>query len=394
MACLVGERGAGQVGMTRAETILAAVGPIHEAALTPDGWTRALPLIAGAVRSEHALLLAQAAGGETAAITSFAFTSHQLACFAAACAREPRWIGLLEALPPGAVLPSSAIEPDDAFARSAFYNEGIRPTGAFYGITAAPLRTSQRKVYLTAGRALGRENYDAEDVAAMRTLLPHVVTALQVSRRLAQADLRAAGANAALDRLEVGVLLLDAEGQIMFANRAAECLLDRTHGLCVDPEGLSAADPVAAVALRRLIAACSGSTPNGVAGGGIVDVPRGGKQTPLRLLIAPCGEPTAPAEMHWLGPAAAAAIVLISDPERERTQRKKRLRERLGLTPAEADVALEIMRGDGRDAAAARLGISLTTVRTHLSHIFEKAGVHRQAELVSLLLRDETDLAR
>ncbi|HLW26409.1 MAG TPA: helix-turn-helix transcriptional regulator, partial [Kiloniellales bacterium] len=57
-----------------------------------------------------------------------------------------------------------------------------------------------------------------------------------------------------------------------------------------------------------------------------------------------------------------------------------------GLTAAEAELALEIMRGDGREAAAARLGITVATVRTHLLHIFEKTGVHRQAELVRLLL--------
>jgi DNA-binding CsgD family transcriptional regulator len=56
--------------------------------------------------------------------------------------------------------------------------------------------------------------------------------------------------------------------------------------------------------------------------------------------------------------------------------------------PAEAALALEIVKGDGRDAAAARLGISLSTARTHLSRIFEKTGAGRQAELVVLLNRE------
>jgi hypothetical protein len=33
-------------------------------------------------------------------------------------------------------------------------------------------------------------------------------------------------------------------------------------------------------------------------------------------------------------------------------------------------------------AETSRLGISLATARTHLEHIFEKTGVHRQAELL------------
>ncbi|MBR0914660.1 hypothetical protein JQ589_32615 [Bradyrhizobium japonicum] len=49
---------------------------------------------------------------------------------------------------------------------------------------------------------------------------------------------------------------------------------------------------------------------------------------------------------------------------------------------------MEILKGDGREAAVARLGIAATTVRAHLSRIFEKTGVCRQAELVRLLMEE------
>jgi DNA-binding CsgD family transcriptional regulator len=93
--------------------------------------------------------------------------------------------------------------------------------------------------------------------------------------------------------------------------------------------------------------------------------------------------------MAWLGAAQPVAILMIIDPERGRRARKDDLRRRFGLTPAEADVALQILKGDGRQAAAARLGIAAATVRAHLSHIFEKTGVRRQAELVGLLMQGE-----
>jgi DNA-binding CsgD family transcriptional regulator len=59
--------------------------------------------------------------------------------------------------------------------------------------------------------------------------------------------------------------------------------------------------------------------------------------------------------------------------------------DRFALTPAEADLAVEIAKGDGRQAAARRLGISVGTVRSHLMRIFDKTGARRQAELVRLL---------
>jgi len=63
------------------------------------------------------------------------------------------------------------------------------------------------------------------------------------------------------------------------------------------------------------------------------------------------------------------------------------LRERFGLTAAEAALALEIVKGDGRQAAAGRLGITVGTARSHLTRIFDKTGVRHQAELVRLLLQ-------
>jgi DNA-binding CsgD family transcriptional regulator len=44
------------------------------------------------------------------------------------------------------------------------------------------------------------------------------------------------------------------------------------------------------------------------------------------------------------------------------------------------------LKGDGRRAAAKRLGITDGTAKSHLAHIFEKTRTSRQAELVRLLL--------
>jgi DNA-binding CsgD family transcriptional regulator len=58
----------------------------------------------------------------------------------------------------------------------------------------------------------------------------------------------------------------------------------------------------------------------------------------------------------------------------------------------QAAFAREIARGDGIDAAAARLGVSRATARAHLSAVFAKTKTARQAELVRVLLRCVLDL--
>ena len=182
------------------------------------------------------------------------------------------------------------------------------------------------------------------------------------------------------------MVLLDAATRIAFANRAAEILLDGNNGLRVNADGLSAVDANVDNRLRLLIAACvwDGNAKEGP--GRSVDVPRGGDRAPLRILVAPCGGPTVQEASDWLRHVRPAAMLLFTDPERDRLARKDELRRRFGLTSAETEMALEVLRGDGREAAAARLGISVTTASTHLTRIFEKTGTRRQAELVRLLL--------
>src|SRR5436189_5206348 len=55
------------------------------------------------------------------------------------------------------------------------------------------------------------------------------------------------------------------------------------------------------------------------------------------------------------------------------------------LTPAEMRVLMMIVQIGGVPEIAPVLGISETTVKTHLQHVFEKTDTQRQADLVKLV---------
>ena len=61
------------------------------------------------------------------------------------------------------------------------------------------------------------------------------------------------------------------------------------------------------------------------------------------------------------------------------------LREALGLTGREIDVARATLRLGSVPSAAAELGVALSTARTHLQHVFDKTGTRHQAALAQLL---------
>jgi DNA-binding CsgD family transcriptional regulator len=57
------------------------------------------------------------------------------------------------------------------------------------------------------------------------------------------------------------------------------------------------------------------------------------------------------------------------------------------LTPQEARVALEVMRGHSPQDIATRLGLSVNTVRSHLAQAYAKTETAGKAELAAALHR-------
>ena len=66
------------------------------------------------------------------------------------------------------------------------------------------------------------------------------------------------------------------------------------------------------------------------------------------------------------------------------------LRSQHHCTTRESALAMALAQGSTLAEAAAALGISIHTARTHLKRVFRKTGTNRQAELVRLMLLERS----
>jgi DNA-binding CsgD family transcriptional regulator len=85
---------------------------------------------------------------------------------------------------------------------------------------------------------------------------------------------------------------------------------------------------------------------------------------------------------------ATAAIALVITPSQRSAVANlfaEEIREALGLTAREAEIAALLTDGLSLAEIAARLGLGTGTARNHLKSIFEKSGTGRQGELIALL---------
>lgn len=286
---------------------------------------------------------------------------------------------------PGQVFCGADAVPLASFTATAFYQEWWRPAG----FSTAPLVTNLfadgAPGHFAAHRKPNQAPFDGSQKRLFAALAQHLVRAAALQRRLHCLTIANDSALTVLDGLQQGVLLVDEQARILFVNRAAGALLDARDGLRLEAGALYACDDGDTQALHRLVASCANAHAATGYGGTVILRHRVG-QLPLKVLVTPILPETAAVASTAPFSQRAVAMILLSDPGVEMQARARALRERFGFTQAEAAFALEIIKGDGRQASAHRLGISVGTARSHLSSIFGKTGARRQAELVRLLL--------
>jgi DNA-binding CsgD family transcriptional regulator len=159
-------------------------------------------------------------------------------------------------------------------------------------------------------------------------------------------------------------LVFNADYVVVASNRAARELLERAQG---------------ARALAESLIAGPRELPSGVRAGIAAAIHM---QTPSGE-ISLSGSLSLTARIVPLAPAFDLALLTLRAHE---PSSSRATRARFSFTPMESRVAELLSRGLSAKKIAQELGISIETVRCHLKQAFVKAGVHRQAELVAVML--------
>jgi DNA-binding CsgD family transcriptional regulator/PAS domain-containing protein len=289
---------------------------------------------------------------------------------------DPLWQSTSSA-PAGTVQTDTMVIPRRELVRTEFFNDFLLPQGVEGLLNAVVLVEDGRQSIVTLH---GDQQFDESHVALYKLLAPHLQRAVQINIKLASAELNHMASVETLNRLEEGVLFVDLNAKIVFANKAAEKLF-ADRDLRLNKGRLHASSAAETATLHAVIAKCA-ATRNELQQSGFVSLGRQPGRSPLSLLVAPLPMETS----SGLVAPQPMAVIFVNDPDKSNKPAAVQLRKKFGMTPAEAAFAVEILTGDGIQAAADRLSISRATARTHLSRIFDKTGTRRQAELVRVLL--------
>ena len=183
-----------------------------------------------------------------------------------------------------------------------------------------------------------------------------------------------------LDTTCMGVIQIDRRGQIVEANDTAKELLRRNDGLDDDGGTLHAAWPEDDLTLQKLLAEALPRL-GGQGASGSMAVRRREWSPRLALHVKPV---TYCEEDYRV--QRVTALVLIVDPESRARIEPAFVKAVLGLTSAEATIAVLLAEGRTAQEIATATGREYSTVRTHLNHMFAKLGYSRQFELARAVL--------
>jgi DNA-binding CsgD family transcriptional regulator/PAS domain-containing protein len=241
-----------------------------------------------------------------------------------------------------------------------------------------PVMRSDGTLFLAALQRSAEQGHPQRaDIDAYRGLRGHLTQALRVQRRLDNLGLRHRSAWEAIERSAIGVVVLDRSGSIVECNRLAHRMLALADGLLSKGRELRAVRPIDDRALKRLIGAAFGS----VGVGGNLAIARRGHDRPYSIIVTPIKEGA-----ELILPTEGRVLVMINDPDGGRDVSTDLLRSHYGLSRKQVELTTLLTQGLTVGKCAEKLGIAEKTVRRHLATIFVRTDVHRQADLVRLVL--------
>jgi len=371
------------------EDLSELLGLIYQGPMEPVPWGRALEQVRRHLRAEYVTLILRSPGSDKLGLMVHASDRgivHEA---------EGSYNSYYYALDPFVGLPSDRVVTIDerlgsrAWCNSELYQQFLKPSDLRY-ILGADIRTDDGvQCRFRVCRNHESSDFSETDKAFCGVLLPHLQRAVSLHSRMDMVESERAVYASAMDRMLVGMAILDETGAVIKTNTAADQILAAKDSICMVRGRLDVNNPLEnrkfQLLLRRAVQGHFGATQ---AVTEAMSITRNSSSGRLGVLFRSISL----SEWAEDNKRRPACVVFIRDPERKSQAPQEVVRKLFDFTPAETELALQLTNGLALDEAAEELGISKNTARAHLRAIFVKTGVTRQAELVRTLLSSVVSL--
>jgi DNA-binding CsgD family transcriptional regulator/PAS domain-containing protein len=361
--------------MPQAAALPDLIASLYQAAAKNE-WPQALKNIGDAMGGAFTLIgVVDKATGRTASLTSEPFQEGRKALYRERYfAINPRSTRAARSKP-GDVFTDCDLAERRALDKHPYYAEYLSYRSFGYFVAGNLQNTPHKRVNLSIQRTIRKGHADGPDVALLAGLLPHAAAAFDLWERLQAVSAHAVLSRAALDAMTVGALVVDGNRKLSFANAAGSEALEDT-GPLIAKDHLDTRQRGSSHAFQRAldaVFAVGGGEPQHLTVAGSDD-------RAWRLTIKPMPGLAGVDGSFWQG------ALILAEVQRPLAKAADLQRE-LGLTAAEAALAVALADGKSARQYADNANVSINTVRTHLSSLRDKLVAKNQAQIVARVLK-------
>ncbi len=369
---------------TSVERISNLIGAIYDCVITPERWTGVLEEIRGEFGFATGVLSVVSLTNMRAGVNAVSGTdSAQMAQNGVEYGADivELWGGAerIQQYPLGEPIVQSQAVPREVIFGNRYYLEWALPRGLFdaVGVTLVRDKTMVGNVIFSQHQSVGA--IGNAQVSGLRLLSPHIRRAVTISNLFDMKTVEAATFAATVEALTVGVVLVDENSTIVHTNAAATAMLAAGNPIMVRQGRITVQSTTTTSTLQSAVAqAAKDEAALGQKGIGI-PIPRASGD-PLVIHVLPLRRSQVRSGLIQ----RAVAVLFVASASAPPQLPHDALTQLYDLTPAEIRIFELICEGQTSAAISALLGIAVSTVKSHLFHVFEKTGCRRQVDLVRL----------
>jgi DNA-binding CsgD family transcriptional regulator len=371
--------------MREAEELSQVIGDIYDASLDPGLWPTAIESICRFVGAASAGLHSQ---NSISRVTDALFWWGRASSAQHYFQTYVEKYGRINPIFPGVIffdIEQPVAVPDviscEEFVRTRFFREWLAPQSLMDGLFSTLQKGATSCALFTAMRHSEQGPVDDRMRRRFELITPHVRRSMLIGKAIDLHRVEAAMLADTLDELASGTFIVDSTGRIIHANASAHRLIAEANVLRATNGRLSASEPKGGRNLLDVFAAAKT---------GDVAVGKGGISIPLTArtgdrYVAHVLPLTSGARRRAGVSYSATAAMFVRKAELDLPSPPEAVASQFKLTPAEVRVLFAIVQIGGVPEVAPVLGIADQTVKSHLHRIYEKTGMKRQADLVSLV---------
>ena len=363
------------------------IGSIYDCALDPDLWSPTLAKICAVFDGHSAgVVLLDFLGTGDRLVRDWGPTTtwaeRMAGVFDSVKHIHRQFLGMTgERLDEPIVLPRDLAPQVNVFT-TPFYKQWAEPQQIHQVMEAVALSEPTRLGLLCITRQNSMGYFTDAHIALLRHLAPHIRRAITISDLLDLRTVERQAFAAVIDSLPTGICIVGAEGELLHVNTAAKDMLREKTPIRSDDGRLRGLRKHETAELMVAITTAQENEADiGAHGMGVALRHPDGRPAVAHVL------PLARGNIRTrLVPQALAAVFVSADGPISFGSLETVARS-FGFTMSEARLTRLLLIGKTVAEAAAELGVTVGTAKTHLKHVFYKTGVSRQVDLISLLNR-------